>query len=539
MLPSRIFTRLLPLFVAACISACSASYDSGSQGGSFAGAAGSAGSGGGSGSDEPAPKSLAFVPESTIALAPKEIQKLTVRTSPAGSFRVRFALLGQSSDAVLDTSEVQTDSDGVGQVTLTAPSKPTTFTLRASVGSTVQARRGVSVSSLGETTLRVRPAYSGRRAIAEWTASVTANSYCGDLGTPPPDGDLVVSAPPPSPLDIDHVPIGVDVAVTLRAGQFVGGCLDVRGLSEGDGNQVLVYASDRPLNFAETTLNVEFGPSDSRPDFDRLLKSAAGTAEAALVGTASSDVSALLDQMSAQLAEASQLDFNDARLKGTWDDQLTSAFGKGGGRRLRDPAARWFSAGLQTFKATDAFAGTLDPQGTEARLQLSRVAGLTASKAGFTSTVPATWSADSSDTLLIGSELSFTASVLVTALAEAPSVLEVPAAAGPAEALATLLDCDRVSQVLVTYGATPGAAAYPRCDDACVADSCRTAVAVLWQRATAASGTNSSRLSLTASGTASVGDVAQATGFRGSWLGELSLSGETAPASGAFSANAP
>src|SRR5450631_3455355 len=115
--------------------------------------------------DTDVPDSLSFTPNQTVMLSPKETRVLTVTTSPAGAYLVRFALIGSGADsapgdAVLDTSEVQTLEDGVAQVTLTAPSTPASFSVRASVASKVQALLGVSVSSRGYTTLLVEPAYN-------------------------------------------------------------------------------------------------------------------------------------------------------------------------------------------------------------------------------------------------------------------------------------------------------------------------------------------------------------------------------------------
>lgn len=544
MLASRIgrstLLRAFPLLLVASAAACNASNDSSPASAPSGGASGVGGDGGADGSTEPVPQELSFVPGTTVQLAPKEIRQLTVKTTPPGSFRVRFALLGESSDAVLDTSEVQTAEDGIAQVTLTGPSKPTTFSVRAAVAGRRQALVGVAVSALGFTTLRVKPSYNGRRAVSEWTASVKAGVACADLsGNPPPDGDLAVTVPSDDAdsLVVTKVPIGVALAITLRAGHFIGGCANQAPLSEGDGNQALVYVSDRPLNLSATTLDVSFGPSDPHPTFDALLKSATTNAEAAIVGAAGNDVVALLDQMSAATAVSKQLDFETTRSAKAWDAQLASAFGKGSARRLRDPVARWLAAGLVRFNATNTFLGTLGPQGSAARFTLTQVLDLSPGNAGFGSQFPATWSADSSDTLLVGTELGFSPSRLVTALAGAPALLEVPDASSTSDALIRLTDCAQVAQVLLAYGDAPGSAVYPSCDEACASATCQTAVTALWQRAQG-SASASARLSVTASGSAEVGDDAEASRVRGSWLGELTLSGGTAPGSGAFSANA-
>ena len=496
--------------------------------------------GGDGGDSGPKASGINFTPASTLILHAKEVHELVVTVEPRGSFLVHFALLGGSDsaagDAVLDASEAQTDSDGTARVMLTAPSAPTGFSVRASAGGK-QTLLGVSVVKLGYTALEVLPAYNGPRAVSEWTTTVWAGMTCAELvGNPPPDGKLLVSAAPGGPLELEQVPIGVDLAVTVRAGHYIGGCANQTALSEGEGNQILVNASDRPVNLAATALTVTFGPSDSRPAFDRLLKDGQSVVESALVGEATSDVSALLDEMALATRAADQAAFAAARAKQDWDGALAAAFGKGAARRLRDPATRWMTAGLARLDAPDTFLGQLRADGDAARFELREVAGLTPDSAGFSSSLPASWSADSSDTLLTGTELTWTPSRLLTALADAPALLELPEAASIEAALSESIDCTLVGQSLVVHGDSPGTYLYARCDAACAARTCTSALTNLWQKARDASGSDLAKLSITASGAAEVGDAAEITALRGAWLGELSSGGQTALASGALSA---
>jgi hypothetical protein len=528
---------------AALVAACgsSASNDGASPGQSRAGAGPSdAGAGGDA---EPEPNGIAFTSTETIDLDPKETRELTVQTDPPGSFLVRFALPGSGGDedpgdAVLDRNQAQTDASGIAHVVLTAPSTPANFSVRTSAGKWV-AFQGVSVSTVGHTTLRVVPSYSGQRPVALWTATATAapGVNCSQLmGNPPPDGVLSVSALPTRPLNIPRVPVGVDVVVTLRAGHYIGGCATLPALSEGDGNMVLVYASDRPLNLDATHLELAFGPSDSRPAVDKVLAASASLAESALLGAATSDVAALLDEMQSATPSIDRSAFATARDQGGWDDALSTAFGKTAARRTRDPAERWLDAGLATFDSTSTFSGTLSSGGADALFKLSQVAGLAPSVAGFASSFPATWLADSSDTLLLGTELTWVPSRLVTALATAPALLEYPAAASVEEALALSVDCQLVSNVLLVYGANAGSSLYTGCDASCGSNTCATALGNLWQKATLASGTNVASLAVTATGSADVGDAAEVTKLQGSWVGQLTDGDSQAAASGALTA---
>src|SRR5450631_2294095 len=223
----------LPLCQLACgllIAACAGSGAS-PAGGSRA-SNGNPDTGQAGAADDPVPTSLAFMTTETVMLSPKQTQQLTVTATPAGVYVVRFALVGTSStsgpsDAVisgdaLNGSAVTTVEDGIAQVTLTAPSTPTTFSVRASVAGGVPTFLPVSVSALDYTTLHVQPAYSGHRSVKQWTASIHVGGKCSKLGkNPPPDGTNAVTANGDQPLTIQKVPIGVDVAVTLREGHYI------------------------------------------------------------------------------------------------------------------------------------------------------------------------------------------------------------------------------------------------------------------------------------------------------------------------------
>ena len=492
--------------------------------------------------DGPVPDSLTFTPSTTVMLAPKETRELTVTASPAGIFPVRFALIGSSADsapgdAVLDMSDVPTDLDGVAHVTLTAPSTPATFSVRASVASKVQTQLGVSVSARGYTTLRVQPAYNGHRTVTQWTASFHLGTSCSKLvGNPPPDGPNPVTVNKDQILSLPKVQTGVSVTIALRAGHYIGGCADQSPLSEGDGNQVLVYASDVPINLAATQLALSFGQTDARPEFSKLMKSSASAAESALTGDAPSDVQALLDAMASATAAANRDAFSAARLAKNWDAALSSAFGPAAATRLRAPVDRWMSAGLQGLAAPDAFRGQVSALSAGALLELTSVAGIAPADAGFPSNFQSTWSADSSDILQLGTELSWVPSRLVTALALAPALVEFPQAAGLEGALTQSVDCELVAQTLLAHGATPGGAVYASCGESCAVSTCSSAVSALWQKARDSSGSTVASLAFTGTGRADIGDDASATALDGSWVGELSVSADSAPASGTLSA---
>ncbi|HEY0466592.1 MAG TPA: hypothetical protein VGC79_20430, partial [Polyangiaceae bacterium] len=528
---------------AAFAGACASSTDTPRVAGSAGAGESAAGNGGAGG--ELQSFTIAFVPSETVSLQPKESRELTVQTTPAGQFRIHFALVDGDdpvADAVLDANDVQTDAQGIAHVTLTAPSQPASFSVRASSPGAVQVRLGVSVSASGVTALLVQPSYTGQRQVTKWTATAQPGASCSELaGNPPSDGSVVRSAKPGAPLVLP-IPINVPLAVTVRAGHYIGGCVNLPALSEVPGNQVLVYASDRPLNLAATNLSLSFGASDAHPAFDKLLQASARAVESALLGSAKNDVAALLDGMREAAPATSREAFDAARTLSAWETTLEGALGKNAARRLRDPAQRWMSAGLLALNAPDALVGKLTPLGSGATsgatFMLTAVGTATPSNAGFPGFFVAKWSADSSDTVLVGMELNWQPARLVTALAVAPALAEFPEASSIEFALALSVDCAQVGQVLLANGESPGSTAFASCDESCSANLCRSAVAAAWSNAQLSSGTQIDTMSVTASGAAQIGDDARATGLSGSWVGELKTDDATALVSGALSANA-
>jgi hypothetical protein len=228
--------------------------------------------------------------------------------------------------------------------------------------------------------------------------------------------------------------------------------------------------------------------------------------------------------------------FKVARVQQGWDSALESAFGKSAARRLRDPAQRWLTAGLLALDAPNALIGQLQSFGSGVTFSPSRVGMATPSNAGLPVLVVGTWSADSNDTLLLGMELNWQPARLVTALAVTPALLEFPAATSAELALALSVDCAQVGQVLVAYGVKPGSAAFASCDEHCATTLCSNAVAAAWGKAQLSS-EEVSTLSLTASGTAQVGDDARAIALSGAWVGELRTERGAAPVGGVLSAS--
>jgi hypothetical protein len=497
----------------------------------YGGSAGSAGSAGQGSVEEPT-----LLEFETVEELPARAQVLLkVRAKPAKAFHVRFALPssgGDPLDAVLDQATADTDANGIATVTLTAPSSPATFNVRASVGSVV-ALLTITVTDPGFATVQVQPRYAGFRSITTWVASAYPDMTCAELpDIPDEDGPIrtLPAAANAAPQLLD-VPAGKRLAITLRSGHFVGGCASVEKVPPGPIDQpqiVQVTVLDRPIDLNASPLAVSFGLVVPDTTWTNLLQTTNQAVLQAFQSTSIDDVDALLDAMREASGDSRQL-FENARIGENWDAALRSLWGATASSKLRDASAGWFAAGRQKFSDADhLFTGTLTPivQPTSpldqrsADLTLLSVAGLDGSKVGFVDRAQVSWSASSDDTLVLGTDLYFVASELLQALAEAAALDGRNDAPSAAELLATRLDCEGVGATLAAAG-TNAQLAYGVCDGACLTDLCQSGVAAIWQRGGAATGLSPAHLSITATGMARVGDTANVVGMSGSWLGQL------------------
>lgn len=471
--------------------------------------------------------SLAFSPTSTLTTEPGQVKELKVVANPPASYHISFALLGDPKDAALDKSEVVASPRGVATVELTAPTSATTFSVRASIGDTLYAAKAVSVgSSFG--TLLVTPSYSGKRAVWQWTATAQAGNTCADLpGIPPPDGDLIVTAGVGSDPSIPDVPVGLPVAVTLRAGYYIGGCADVQQVTANGDTTVVVPVSDRPIQLGATQLDVRLGIDPTSPSWQSSLQAAIETTANAMIGNDQDDVSALLTAMGAATSDPGTASaFQTARAAESWDDALSSLLGgASAATAIRDRAEAWIQAGASALNGPNVFAGHLSASGTpvQAVFALKQVAGLPASDAGVSSpNSSAAWSNDAGDTVLLGTTLSWMPSQLLTALALTPAQSDEPTAASVPEALAQALSCQSVAETLELQSGVPGIA-FPGCDTSCAETLCESALDAMWQRAQSASADDHAPalLQVSASGQATVDEQARPASFSGSWVGQL------------------
>lgn len=494
--------------------------------------------------------------ESVGDLAARTQVRIKVQVLPlqAQPYQVRFALPtsgGDPQDAVLDQALVTTDSLGIASVLLTAPSTPTEFDVRATVGALSKPLR-IRVTESGFASLQVVPLYAGFRTITTWVATAHKNTTCANLtGTPPEDGPLVSlpSASDSAP-QLDDVPAGMRLAVTLRSGHFVGGCASVdkvRPGSPSDPQVVQVTVLNRPINLNASTLNLSLGLSAGDTSWSGFLQQGSDAVLDALLGTSTDDVDALLDAMR-EASDASRQSFENARKAEAWDDLLRAHWGAGAATKVHDVYKGWLAAGRQRFSdSAHLFTGTLTPieqpgsplDQRSADLTLLTVADLPAKQSGVVERAKVAWSAGADDSILLGTDLYLVQSQLMSGLAEAALLKANPEVADGPALLAETLDCDGLSATLVAAGAS-AEFGYGSCDAACLTSLCETAAAALWQRGADATGLAPARLSISATGEEPlVGDAAQLDGVGGLWLGVLTSGDEKMPTGGSITAVAP
>ena len=545
----RVFAVLaLNLCLVLLGAACSSSSDAGLSGtGNFGGSA----SHGGQPNLGDQPTSLAF---ETVGDLPARAQiTLKVRALPPKTYQVRFALpVGgvDPLDAVLDQANATTDAQGIASVTLTAPSAPASFQVRASVGS-VSTSLTINVNDTGFATLQVQPLYAGFRSITTWVASAYPGKTCAELpGIPPEDGPLqTLPAAANAAPQLTDVPAGTRLAVTLRSGHFVGGCASVEKVPPGpvDEPQIVeVTVLDRPIDLNASPLAVSLGLTASDATWNSLLQTSSDTLLQALLGTSTDDVDALLDAMR-EASNGSLQSFENARTAEGWDDLLRTYWGATAASKLHDVCAGWLTAGRQKFSGSDhLFTATLTPisqaagvlDQNHADLKLLTAAGLAGDKSGFVDRAQVSWSASSDDTLLLATDLYFVQSRFVAALAESAALDGQTDASNAAALLATTLDCPGLAALLAATG--PSAQlAYDGCDAGCLTSLCESGVAAIWQRGADATGLTPAHLSVTATGASRVGDAAELVGVSGSWIGALTAGDVAGNTGGGLTGIAP
>jgi hypothetical protein len=490
------------------------------------------------------PIGIRIAPSETITVGPGEARELVVQVNPPGRYAVTFSLVGDARDAALDRSDAYTDGDGRTVVLMNAATFATTFGVRAAVG-TLSAVTAVSVGEMFAT-LRVAPAYSGRRFVSTWVASVRTGASCAELmGTPPPDGQLTGQSSANARPEVTDVPVGPELAVTLRAGHYIGGCAEVDDVVPSMVNEITVPVVDRPMQLQDAALGLSLSTeSGSRALIDALAPHIED-ASVAIVDGAGSDVVQLLDEMKLSVTNNDdRVSFQNARFAGSWDQVLSTALGAEAASAIRRKASAWMARGAAELTGRDLIAGSIEtaagPTSGSATFALARIGPLSAATAGFAVGSEASVTADTADKLVLATTIPWRPSQLVTALALEPAQEDVESAEDVPAALAASLSCSSVAVALTDAGQGSGSS-YAGCDVTCTARLCEEALMRMWERAVTLSRRQAtiSTFALSATGTALVDEQARPIGFDGSWVGTLDTPSTDTSLSGRATAGAP
>lgn len=484
-------------------SGCANSADSSPEAAGDGDASGDGDSPGDPTSDE----TMRFEPSGTLMLAPSEAARLEVVVSPARRQTVTFELLTESVefDGFLLENSARVDENGIATVELKAPTHPSIFTARASLGEGLQVTRAISVSDQGYGTVKVVPSYSGLRSVNQWTASARAGTTCEALGSLWNDGPLVSTGG--TQATIEGVPAGPSIAVAVRGGQLVSGCTTVTGLADGDTKVIDVLVVDRPLDVQNGRLNVTLGVESMTTAFASHLEAAVAEGLAAFRAEDDTDANAFLTKMGAELEGAEATDFSEsiathslvAEAEQVWS--APSPISERIEQLLLDAA--------NSIPGEAVFVGELELEGASSPFTLSEAGGVPAAVSGFFQS--SVWSAmgEAGDTLVIGGTLSYEPLRWLAGIADTGFV------GGGSQALVDEATCIQLADALISAA---GGSTHGTCDNECLQGLCEQAARSIWLDVSTA-GTGLSSLQVGMSGEVVLTGPAHIKSMLGQWVG--------------------
>ncbi|MFO0676400.1 MAG: hypothetical protein U0169_07690 [Polyangiaceae bacterium] len=455
-----------------------------------------------------------FDREGVVELTPSQVVSFDV-LAPAGSL-VNFGLEGAYEDSSLRESSSVADG-GRATLTLRAPTKRTTFVLRASVAGAIPARIQVSVSDSGFATVTVRVGYAGARTVGPVVVGAVVGRKCSTLADGSGgDGSPVASGLLGMPLTLGSIPAGGAVAVVARSNGSLRGCADVDALVANATRDVSVALENVPLRLGSVDYDVTFPaePSDDDLASWRVFTRIARTKFVDVAFPDDGDeASVLLDAMSELVAAGGKDEFDARRTSARWDGTVRTYLGT---KRpsLRDRASEFLLAGDASTLGT--LSGSLTMAKANAALFAPTTFGaLDAKAAGFVVRAPFQWSADSNDVVHLEGEIQVFPTALVGAAADVP--LEATSGNVPA-ALAAAIDCAGLAAAL-----GGGSAPTSSCDVTCATMLCKGALAKRWSKASGSSALSNDTLILAtaASGTAAVADDATPGDWSGTFVARV------------------
>lgn len=484
---------------------------------------------------------LAFEDMGTLALAPGESRTISVLTSPPGNYEVSFALLGDVIDASLNKSKVAAGEDGVASVTLKAAKSATTFRVRASLKDGVDVDLPVAVSDKGFGSIRAEPVYGGAREVTEWVASAVIGS-CKTIAELLPDkleAAQNATAPPDEAPLIKSVPVGPNIAIVIRAGKYMWGCADEPKLKAGEELTVKVNVINKPIDLLATDLDVTLSLTSDPVPYGFVMGGAAELLTSALLPASfESAAAALLDGMKEKAPPEEVEAFEMARAAQSWDALATQhieALGVSPQKQILGWIEGKLAPGGEPAAVSSQITGRLrsaEAAPGKAHFIVSKLGDIDAEAAGFPDTHLMTWTADASDTVMLGGTIYWMPSRYLGNVALEGAKEEMPGVTTMPEALASLVGCEALGASLAGYGS---------CDAACMTSLCVAALDELWEKSLNASAEAGlvGEITITASGAAKVNEDAAPMSFDGQWLGTISNTVIAASLTGKFVGTAP
>jgi hypothetical protein len=467
----------------------------------------------------PAAESIEFDPGETLLLTPGDLGEIAVRVEPSGFHAVSFSLIANASDTAFDgfleAASVVTDEHGVARNQIHAPSSPAVFVVRASVSEEIFATRTVSVSTEGFATLVVTPSYDGVREVESWQAVAELGVTCPELDSLWGDGSLDATGNDRK-VTLADVPVGPEVALVLRAGEYIGGCVSVTDLAAGEERSIEVPVTDRPLQLTDASVDLSLDIEERTESFVELLGQAASQGEADYAGDHESDADVFLADFAEGIAEE---DDRDAFMETAAEQDFVASLGL----RLSSPTALRDVVLSELIEAATRVDGpgvwvlALELDESSSTLILSSAAGVPAAVSGFLGSSVLSVVREPNDRLVLGADLEFQATRWLGAIAAADEDSADLADMAPLARLEDEVDCDGLA---AEWLEASDMGVYPGCGEVCVRSLCEDALQLGWDRArTSAKDLTTLRIGI--SGEAEIDDQARPVALHGDWVGSI------------------